>query len=320
MSIKFKEFIKYLFESLGLFFRNILPIIFVTSLTLTFVVICSALLGYSSLLILSSESVSAGLSINFSSYTIMILVGLFSFIALCMILALYSAMISIYAFYISFKSEDENYRLFFSLIKEHLWKIIKVSLIVWIRVFIGTIFFIIPGIVLAMRYAAINYFVILENANFTTAKVKSAEVMNGFKITFLLFYSAIYTLSAFVHISKDGLVNGDMTSILYLILSFLFQGVFFILYSVIIYTICKNEAYKNVVIADAPQTPPTTEVISSDPVVTHTEQVHTEVTPEALVISPIVEEIPPTPVEAAPAETKEVEAPTKDKPESPPQN
>ena len=250
MSMKFKEFTSYLSEAFGIFSRNLLPIIFVAFLVFTLVAICIILLGYSSLLILSSESVPTGLSIDFSSYSTMVLVGLCAFIILSIITAFYSSIISIYAFYIRFKSDDENYQLFFSLIKEHLWKVMKVSMIVWIRVFIGTIFFIIPGIVLAMRYAAINYFVILENSNFTTAKVKSIEVMNGFKIALLLFYLVIYALSLFLDISKDDLVNGDIYSVLYLILSFLFQGIFFILYSVVIYTICKNEAYKNFVPTD----------------------------------------------------------------------
>ena len=324
MSMKFKEFTSYLSEAFGIFSRNLLPIIFVAFLVFTLVAICIILLGYSSLLILSSESVPTGLSIDFSSYSTMVLVGLCAFIILSIITAFYSSIISIYAFYIRFKSDDENYQLFFSLIKEHLWKVMKVSMIVWIRVFIGTIFFIIPGIVLAMRYAAINYFVILENSNFTTAKVKSIEVMNGFKIALLLFYLVIYALSLFLDISKDDLVNGDIYSVLYLILSFLFQGIFFILYSVVIYTICKNEAYKNFVPTDATNAEATPEgTASSDPtivVATAGAQIEqtTDIAPTASVIAPTSDNSPIV-EEAVPMESQEADAPVADKPELPTQ-
>lgn len=317
MSMKFKEFTSYLSEAFGIFSRNLLPIIFVTSLILTFLAICIILLGYSSLVILSSESVPNGLSIDFSSYSTMVLVGLCAFIILSIITTFYSSIISIYAFYIRFKSDDENYQLFFSLMKEHLWKVMKVSIIAWIRVFIGTIFFIIPGIVLAMRYAAINYFVILENANFTTAKVKSIEVMDGFKIPLLLFYLVIYALSLFLDISTDNLINDNIYSVLYLILSFLFQGIFFILYSVVIYTICKNEAYKNFVPTDSTNAKDTPEVTtSSDPtIVATTAEAHLEQTTNISPTSdngPIVEE-------AAPLESQEVDKPVADKPDLPTQ-
>jgi len=334
MSMKFKEFIAYLSEASGIFFRNTLPIIFVTSLTLTLILIVGALIGYISLLTLSPESGPTGLTINFSSYsTTMILVESFAFIVISIavisiIYAFYSAIISIYAFYIRFKSDDENYQLFFSLVKEQLWKVMKVSIIAWLRVFVGMIFFIIPGIVLAMRYAAINYFVIAENTNFTAAKVKSAEVMKGFKVPLLLFYLVVYVLSLFLDISKGNIVNSAIYSVLYIILSFSFQSMCFVLSSVVIYTICKNEAYKNFVPSDSINTDlsPETTVSSDPPIVAataeaHIEQQTTNITPTASATtsdtttsdnSPIVEE-------AVPMESQEVDEPVADKPEAPTQ-
>lgn len=314
MSIKFKEFTSYLVEASGIFFRNILSITFVTALTLLFALTCAAIIAYSSLLILPSESVSNGLSIHFSSSNTMIWVGLFAFIILSIIAALYSSLISIYAFYIRFKSDDENYQLFFSLIKENLWKVIKVSIIAWIRIFIGLLFFIIPGIVLAMRYTAINYFVILENANFTTAKVKSTEVMNGFKMPILLFSLVIYALSLFLDLYRDNLVNND---ILYLILSFLFEGMIFILYFMIVYTICKNEAYKNFVPTDS--TNESTPEVTSDPTIVATTiaPVQMEQAPDIAPTAPVIPAIVETTTTETTAlvETQEVDTPVADKAE-----
>ena len=251
MTIKFKEFSTYIVEAAEIFAQNIISIVLITALTITFTIIFSAIMVYIASHILYVAPVESGLSIDFANMTIIILTCLMSFIAFSIIFAFYSSIISIFSFYISFKSEDENYRLFFALIQENFWKVIKVSMIGWMRIVIGTICLVIPGVVLAMRYASINYFVILENANFTAAKIKSAEVMHGFKITLLLFYFGINAISALIYSSTNSFIHGYLYSALYFIFAGLCQGLLYMIYSIIIYIICKRETYKNFVISNA---------------------------------------------------------------------
>ena len=236
-------------------------------------------------------------------------------IPIFIIITLSYSIISIYAFYISFKSQDENFRLFWSLLKENLWKVLKVSLIAFARIMIGTLLFVIPGMVLTLRYAAINYFVILENADFTTAREKSTEVMRGFKFYSLLFIVSMSLISELFEIYIKHLAASYGNEILYLVASILFEGLYITLYSIIIYTICKHEAYKDVAVADVPQAAPNPEAIDSDPTIVAMTPTTVQMDLAPADIAPVVDL--PTAGEAIPSETKEVEAPLADKPESP---
>jgi hypothetical protein len=259
MSIIFVSFIRYLGEALGICARNIIPITLIYTCTLAVIVAFGAMIiSLGSPLI--SEIGSVDFTIAFSSLTNMTLWGVAVAIPLFIMITLFYSVMSIYAFYISFKSEDENFRLFLSLLKENLWKVLKVSLAAFLRILIGTICFVIPGIVLALRYAAINYFVILENANFTTAREKSAEIMNGFKFYTMLFVASMSLLIEFLTIYTKNLSTNDHHELLHLAASMLYEGLFIMLYSTLVYVICKHATYKEIPVDS--KTPPIIEELA----------------------------------------------------------
>ena len=154
----------------------------------------------------------------------------------------FHSILSIYAFYIAFRSEDENYHLFLTLVRERIWKVFTTSFSAAIRIVLGTVCLIIPGIVLFFRYFAINYFVIVENADFHAAKVKSAEVIPGFKFLLFLLFLLENTATHFIFEADaaESIVKIAIEYYAYILIS-CYESTF-------IYTICRHEANKEVVV------------------------------------------------------------------------
>jgi len=251
MSIKFRSFINYLIEAFKIYITNIHSIFSITLLMNIILVCIPTVVG---LLLLSNLKpeyyyTTHGLGITISDFTDLLCC---IFIALLTfgILILYDAVISVYAFYITFKTEDENYLLFLSIIKSHLWNIIKTKFIAFTYIAIGIISLILPGIVLALRYASINYFVIVEGSKFSESSIKSTNIMDGFKLLFLL----ISTI--FLAINKYGMDHLNIiidksayTPILYSVVLLVIATLFStlnMLSSILTYNLCKNELHSNI--------------------------------------------------------------------------
>lgn len=282
--MKFRAFFRYLGEACGIYFRNIIPMTFVLPIIFLLItiglIIIGLVIGIPITLLASAIPHDILIEFNTTITVVSVIIALpIYFIAI----ALYSAVSSIYTFYITFKSKEDNYKLFLSLLQNNLWKIIKVSIMKWIRILIITIgcilvvliasiiciiglntpinvneqltiiviaiFSALPSIILTMRYYAIDYFVIAENANFTTARIKSTKIMNGFKISYLVSFLIInIILNIIYYLSMWSTTNAVFSHNIFHSLSFL---ALYNISSIIIYTICKHEAPKDIAIDDA---------------------------------------------------------------------
>lgn len=75
-----------------------------------------------------------------------------------------------------------------------------VKILCTIYIAIGIILFIIPGIILSLRYMLIMYYAICYEENFHQAKENSAELMYGYKWYFLCFEIIFLILYALIYI------------------------------------------------------------------------------------------------------------------------
>lgn len=251
MSIKFRAFINYLIEASRIYISNIHNIFSIT-LLMNIVLICiPTIVGLLLLSTLKPEyyytTHGIGITIsNFSDFLCCIFIVTTTFV----ILILYDSIISVYAFYITFKTEDENYVLFLSIIKSHLWNIIKTKLIAFAYIAISSLLLILPGVGLALRYASINYFVIVEGSKFSESSIQSSNIMNGFKLLFLIIviiFLAInkYSLDHLNIIIDKSAYNPILYSVVVLIIATLFSTLN-MLSSIITYNLCKNELHSNI--------------------------------------------------------------------------
>lgn len=248
--MKLRLFFQYLLETLNVYLRNIFPIIFTTfCLGALFigVTLCFMVVGIYLLQIISPGSISSDYVISLSATTP--LTAAIAFIAFFLAILLYwctliffHSILSIYAFYITFRSEDEDYHLFLSMLKERIWKVFMASFSASTRIALGAICLIIPGIVLSLRYFAINYFVMVENAGFHEAKSKSTAVVFGFKLILFLFFTVINIVNSFTfdsNLYEESMLKIAIEIFIYILIS---------CYDLIlIYTICRHEAHKDIV-------------------------------------------------------------------------
>ena len=255
MSIKLHPFIAYVTEAFGIYFKNIHTIFGITLLINILALYAPATFGTYILSIIRPDYyTSDGLTISISSAGDVLFCIAAALLVFLVIIA-YDAILSVYAFYITFKSNDEDYRLFLSMIKAHLWNILKTKFVAFSYILIGLICFIIPGIILMLRYAAINYFVMVYGSKFPDASNKSTDVMDGFKLVFLVLSIA------FVVIDKSGVdyfqsfiekstYSPALYAILYLSIVTIFSTLN-VVSSIVTYSLCKHEADQAVAAANA---------------------------------------------------------------------
>lgn len=81
----------------------------------------------------------------------------------------------------------EDYANFLYLLKDRGLKLLSVLIIQYLVIIVGFLLLIIPGIYLSLRMCLIPYIVVYENKGFSEAFEKSTYLMNGNKVTFLLF-------------------------------------------------------------------------------------------------------------------------------------
>ena len=291
MSIKLHAFTQYIAESFGMYFKNIHTIFGITLLMNVVVLYAPATLGtYIFSTLHPDYYTSDGLTISVSS-TSDIIFYLIAAIATFLVIVAYDAILSVYAFYITFKSDDENYRLFLSMIKAHLWNIVKVKFTAFAHILIGLICGIIPGIILLLRYAAISYSVMVYGAKFPEASKQSTAIMQGFKIVFLVLSAAFiiadkYGIGYLQTFIDRGAYPIAIYTILYLSLATIFSTLN-VFSSIITYVLCRHEA-DQAVTAETVAAP-----IQVEPVVT------TEAAPETMTTSAPLEPISePTPIQS----------------------
>ncbi len=73
-------------------------------------------------------------------------------------------------------------------IKKQFFLVVKVKIIISLHVLVGLLFFIVPGIIVALSYTFIIYFTICYNQPFDAARENSEKLMKGYKWYFFLLY------------------------------------------------------------------------------------------------------------------------------------
>ena len=246
MSIKLNSFASYTSEAFGMYLKNIHTIFGITFLINIAILYAPATLGTYILSILRPDYYTEnGLTISISSANDIIFCATTTLIIFLIFIA-YDAILSVYAFYITFKSDEEDYHLFIAMIKDHLWNIIKAKFIAFTYIAIGFICLVIPGIMLTLRYSALNYFVMVEGAKFPQASVKSSEVMNGFKLIFFIISIAFIAINRYsVSYIQPFIDQVVAQPILHAISSIALETIFAtlnVVSSIITYSLCKHEA------------------------------------------------------------------------------
>ena len=84
------------------------------------------------------------------------------------------------------RKEGSSFRNLKSDIEKQFFPVIKVKILTFLYVFGGFLLFIVPGIILALRYTLIIYFAICYNQPFSVAKENSFKLMLGYKWYFFL--------------------------------------------------------------------------------------------------------------------------------------
>lgn len=106
-------------------------------------------------------------------------------------------------------------------IKKQFFPVAKVKILIFLHVFVGLLFFIVPGIIVALRYTFIIYFTICYNQPFNIARENSMKLMDGYKWYFFLLYTMLICFiiitglilgSAFVYM--DELKMGYISSLI----------------------------------------------------------------------------------------------------------
>ena len=245
MSIKLRAFASYVAEAFGMYFKNIHTIFGITLLINIAILYAPATAATYLLSILRPDYyTSEGITISISNAADVIFC-LAAALLVFLIIIVYDSILSVYAFYITFKSDDENYTLFLSMIKSYLWNIVKTKFVAFSYILIGLILGIIPGIVLMLRYAAINYFAMVYGDKFTEAREKSAAVMHGFKLVFLAFSIACAAIFGYgINYTNAFIDQGAYSPILYALLALSLTTIFSTLntsLAILTYNLCKHE-------------------------------------------------------------------------------
>ena len=75
---------------------------------------------------------------------------------------------------------------------KYFWKVLLANIFLGIIVMVGLIFFIIPGIYLALKYSFTIYYIVDKNMDVLEAMKKSSELTEGIKMDLFLFGLAIF--------------------------------------------------------------------------------------------------------------------------------
>lgn len=101
------------------------------------------------------------------------------------------------------KKEGFSLQKFKSDIKKQFFLVTKVNIIMSLHIFVGTLFFIVPGIIIALSYTFIIYFTICYNQPFETARENSMKLMDGYKFYFFLLYIVLFCFIFIVGFSLE---------------------------------------------------------------------------------------------------------------------
>jgi len=74
---------------------------------------------------------------------------------------------------------------------QYFWKILLTNIILGVIIMVGFIFFIIPGIYLAMRFQFTQYFIVDKNLDIGEAMTRSTQLTQGIKLPLSVFALAI---------------------------------------------------------------------------------------------------------------------------------
>ena len=219
--MEFQKFNRSLSEAFTIFAENIISIfctVFITSALL----ICMLCVEGIILFILFPESMNAFLEDGggFATFFVTTTNANIACIAICVMLTLIirSSIFSIYSFYITFKEDGVGIELFFSMLRRNFRKVFRAQCIAFIRITVGLICLIIPGIVLYFRYAGISYFILSENTTFNDAREQSTQAMVGFKLLLSGYILMLTQGSKLINYLYDFFVQPNITDSLFVTL------------------------------------------------------------------------------------------------------
>ena len=95
-------------------------------------------------------------------------------------------------------------------INEGFFPLFQAIIIKFFIITLGFICFIIPGIILSLRYSLIEYFVIFEKQSFQQAKANSIRCMQGYKLPLFLIFFVTAIAEILLIVLTDFLLFGTM--------------------------------------------------------------------------------------------------------------